>query len=69
MNAPSTTAQNAGIWGMVAAVLMGLVSVYFPEHYDRVPPGFEAAVAGIMAFVGAWISREKRYKMTKRDLV
>ena len=66
MNAPSTTANAGAGWGWLAAILFGVLAIFGPEFYDRVPPGFEAGVAVGIGYIAAWRIREKRYKMTLR---
>lgn len=67
MNAPSTTATAGLSFGWLAAILMGLLAVFFPEQYKLIPPGFEAGLATGIGFVAAWRIREKRYNMSPRD--
>ena len=62
MNRPSSTITAAAIAGAVAAILLGLVSIFWPDAYARIPPGFEAAVAVIF---GAIIGYRKRENVLK----
>ena len=66
MNAPSSTVISGGSWGFAAAILMGLLAMFYPELYAKVPPGFEAGLAVGIGTVMAYFKRENRYKMTKR---
>jgi hypothetical protein len=62
MNKPSSTIQAAGISGAVAAIMFGLLSVFGPEYYARVPPGMEAGVATAIAFLVGYIKKENVLK-------
>ena len=66
MKAPSTTIVAAGKWGFASALVLGIVAIFFPEIYERVPPGFEGALAvGIGTIIG-YSTKEKRYEMRER---
>jgi hypothetical protein len=48
---PSSTITFAALGGSVAAILFGLLSIFYPEQYILVPPGMEAGVATGVAFI------------------
>lgn len=56
---PTRKLQYAALGGAVASVLMGGLAVFYPEAHGRIPPGFEAGVATICAFVFGYIARER----------
>ena len=58
MNKPSSTIRGAAIGGALAAILFGLLSVFGPEYYARVPPGMEAGVATAAAFLLGYFTKE-----------
>jgi hypothetical protein len=58
MNRPSSTAVAGLGWGWLAAIIMGLIAVFFPDAYERVPAGFEAGLAVGIGFVFAKLKKE-----------
>ena len=58
MNKPSSTIKAAGLGGSLAAISFGLLSIFGPEYYARVPPGMEAGVATALAFLLGYFKRE-----------
>ena len=58
MNRPSSTITFAAIGGAVAAVLFGLFAIVAPAQYALVPPGMEAGVAVLVAFVVGYKKKE-----------
>lgn len=59
MNAPSSTIKASGSWGFLAAIGMGILAVFAPEIYTRVPPGFEAALAVGIGTIAGYLQKEK----------
>ena len=45
--------------GSVASIAMGCLAIFYPEAFDRVPPGFEGGVATMVGFVLAYFIRER----------
>ena len=58
MNKPSSTIQAAGGFGFLAAILLGVVAIAWPDVYARVPPGFEAALAVGIGTVAGYFKKE-----------
>ena len=62
MNAPSSTIKAAGSWGFLAALGMGILAIFMPDVYARVPPGFEAALAVGIGTIAGYLIKEKVIK-------
>jgi hypothetical protein len=62
MNAPSSTIKAAGSWGFLAALAMGVLAIFLPDIYARVPPGFEAALAVGVGTIAGYFQKEKVIK-------
>ena len=59
MNKPSSTIQASAISGALAAVLFGLLAIFFPEQYSLVPPGMEAGFAVLIGSVVGYLKPER----------
>ncbi len=66
MNSPSTTVSTTAIYGAIAALVFGVLAIFAPEYYDRVPPGMEAGTAVLIGVIAGYLKKETRYKMTPR---
>ncbi|MGI9293424.1 MAG: hypothetical protein ACR2PS_05525 [Pseudomonadales bacterium] len=66
MNAPSSTIKAAGSWGFLAAIIMGLVAIIWPDIYTRVPPGFEAGLAVGIGTVAGYLQKENVLEVKKK---
>ena len=58
-NAPTRKMSMVAVGGGVASVLMGAMSIFYPEQYALVPAGFEGGVATLAAFLLGYIVRER----------
>jgi hypothetical protein len=58
MNKPSSTITAAAISGAIAAVAFGVLSVFGPEYYARVPAGMEAGVSVLVAVAFGYFKKE-----------
>lgn len=55
---PTRKITIGALGGGIAAVLMGVMAIAFPEAYERVPPGFEGGIATIVGFLLAYFVRD-----------
>ena len=58
MNKPSSTIQAAGAYGFIAATLLMLVAVFFPEYYARIPPGYQLYLVVGISTIGGYFKKE-----------
>ena len=54
--APTEKVKAAFAWGKLATVALGLVAVFYPEAYAKIPQGFEVALGGLLASLAADIA-------------
>jgi len=62
MNKPSSTITAAGSWGFLAALVIGVVAIVWPDIYGRIPPGFEAALAVGIGTAMGYLKKENVLK-------
>lgn len=62
LSRPSSTIQAAAISGALAAVAFGVLAVFGPELYARVPPGMEAGVAVLIGACAGYAKKENVLK-------
>jgi len=59
MNAPSSTIKAAGISGFLAATVLLIVKIVWPEVHSQIPPDYHGyLVVGIMVVFG-YFKKEK----------
>jgi hypothetical protein len=59
-----TRKQSYNLLGsQIATVSLGVIAVFFPEEYARIPAGFEASfgalLGGLMGFAFGWFVKER----------
>jgi hypothetical protein len=59
MNRPSSTITAAALSGGLAALLFGLLSIFFPDQYQQVPAGMESGTAVLISSVVGYFKRER----------
>lgn len=57
--APTSKVVAGAIGGAVATLSMGALAIVDPEMYQRVPPGFEGALAVLLGTMFAYFKKEK----------
>lgn len=55
---PTRKVTGAVLGGAVASISMGMMAIFLPEAYDRVPPGFEGGVATMIAMIVAYFTKD-----------
>ena len=66
-NQPSSKSGSkvnaAGAGPIVAGLAAGIVAMFWPELFDRIPPGFELqlglGLGGVIAWISGYIRRER----------
>lgn len=66
MNAPSSTAQAAGIAPLIASTALLIIKIVWPEIYVQIPPEYQGYLIAGIAFWFAWKQKENVYKMSKK---
>lgn len=49
--APTAKVKAGIIAGKTVAVVFGLVAIFWPDAFERIPPGFELAVGSLITSV------------------
>lgn len=62
MNAPSSTIKAASGWGILVALSLSVVAVFWPEYYARIPPGTEGYLVAGAATIGGYFKKENVLK-------
>lgn len=57
--APTRKIGAVMLGGGVASVLMGIIAIFYPEAYARVPAGMEGGIATIAGFALGYFVRER----------
>ena len=57
--APTRKMSAALLGGAVASIGMGLLAIFWPEVYPRIPPGFEGGIATLAAFALGYVVRDR----------
>lgn len=61
---PTEKVKAAIITGKVVTVIFGLVAIFYPEVFERIPAGFEMAVGGLItSVISDLVSYYKREKV------
>lgn len=62
MNNPSSTIKAATGYAIIVGLLLSAVSVFFPEYYERIPPGTEGYLVAAAAGIGGYFKKENVLK-------
>ena len=57
--APTRKINAVVLGGGLASVSMGVLAIFVPEAYERVPAGFEGGVATLAGFALGYFVRDK----------
>lgn len=57
--APTRKIGAVALGGGVASVLMGVLAMFYPEVYERVPAGMEGGIATIAGFALGYFVRDR----------
>lgn len=56
---PTRKVGAAALGGAVASLSMGVLAIFAPEAYAKVPAGFEGGIATVAAFVLGYYVRDR----------
>ena len=56
---PTRKLNAVAIGGALASVGMGVIAIFLPEAYERVPPGFEGGVATLFGFCLGYLAKDR----------
>jgi hypothetical protein len=57
--APTRKLNAVALGGGLASVAMGVIAIFLPEAYERVPAGFEGGVATVFGFLLGYLVRDR----------
>lgn len=60
---PSSTSQTAGVAAFIAATLLLIVKIVWPEVYHQIPAEYQGYLIGAISFFFSWQKKENVYKM------
>jgi len=58
MNKPSSTITAAAVYGFIAASMLTICAVVWPEYYARIPAGFEGHLVIGIGTVAGYFKKE-----------
>ena len=65
MNKPSSTIQAAGVYAFIAATIMLVIKLAWPEIYVQIPSEYQGYLIGVIPFVGGYFQKENVLNVVK----
>jgi len=59
---PGSSTTFGALAGAIGTIVIGLIGIIFPVFAERIPVGFETAVATVVIGTVAYLKREKRLR-------